>query len=75
MPNKLKENVPGSYYVTEDCICCKLCQMVAPSNFTMEEEEGHFYIYKQPESPEEEKQCIESMDHCPVDAIGKDSAE
>ena len=34
----------------------------------------HSYVYKQPESPEEEALCQEAMDGCPVEAIGSDGA-
>ena len=34
---------------------------------------GHSYVYKQPESPEEEALCKEAMEGCPVEAIGDDS--
>jgi len=35
---------------------------------------GHSYVYKQPESPEEEALCKEAMEGCPVEAIGSDGA-
>ena len=33
---------------------------------------GHSFVYKQPESPEEEALCKEAMEGCPVEAIGSD---
>jgi len=31
---------------------------------------GYSYVYKQPESPEEEARCKEAKEGCPVEAIG-----
>jgi len=33
---------------------------------------GHSFVYKQPESPDEEALCKEAMEGCPVEAIGSD---
>ena len=38
----------------------------------MDEDEGHAYVSRQPASPEEEEQCIEALEGCPVEAIGDD---
>ena len=35
-----------------------------------EHDGGYSYLYKQPDSPEEEAQCKEAMEGCPVEAIG-----
>jgi ferredoxin len=69
---KQPENVPGRYYVDEECIDCDLCREEAPDNFTRQEDEGYSYVYKQPENEEEEEMCKEAMDNCPVEAIGND---
>ena len=67
---KYSDNVPGAYYVDTQCIDCDLCRETAPDNFTRQEDEGYSYVYKQPENSEEEAQCEEAMDGCPVEAIG-----
>ena len=41
-------------------------------NFTRDEERGYSIVSKQPETPEEEAQCQEAMQNCPVEAIGDD---
>ncbi len=69
---KWPDNVPGKYYVDEECIDCSLCSEIAPDNFKINEEEGHDYVYKQPGTEEEEELCIEAMESCPVEAIGDD---
>ena len=65
-------NVPGKFYVDEECIDCSLCSEIAPDNFTIHLEEGHDYVYKQPANEREESLCLEAMDSCPVAAIGAD---
>jgi ferredoxin len=68
--NKYPESVPGKYYVDNQCIDCDLCRETAPNNFTRNEDGGYSYVCKQPESPEEEAQCKEAKEGCPVEAIG-----
>ncbi|MDW8189774.1 MAG: ferredoxin [Pseudobdellovibrionaceae bacterium] len=67
---KWKQNVKGKMFVDQSCIACDACVLTAPSNFKMDENEGHAYVFKQPETPEEEAQCREAMEGCPVEAIG-----
>jgi ferredoxin len=66
---KWPENVPGKYYVGESCIASDFCVAVAPYNFRMHDR-GYAYVFKQPETPEEERQCREALAGCPVCAIG-----
>ncbi len=70
--NRLPENVPGKFYVDDQCIDCDACRETAPGSFTRSDEKGYSYVHKQPESPDEEELCLEAMDGCPVEAIGKD---
>src|SRR3954452_24157761 len=70
--NKYGENVDGKFYVDDQCIDCDLCRETAPANFKRNDDGGHSYVYKQPESPEEEGLCKEAMEGCPVEAIGSD---
>ena len=70
--NRRPENVLGRYYVDDQCIDCDLCRQTAPMNFTRDEERGYSFVFKQPETPEEEAQCREAMQNCPVEAIGDD---
>ena len=72
--NKYPENITGSFYVDDQCIDCDLCRETAPANFTRNDDGGHSYVYKQPESAEEEALCKEAMEGCPVEAIGSDGA-
>lgn len=73
--DKWPANVKGRYYVDRTCIACDACCIAAPNNFKMDDEEGHAYVYKQPETPEEEEQCKEALSGCPVESIGDDGEE
>ncbi len=64
-------NVRGTYYVDQSCIASKFCVAAAPANFRMSDA-GHAYVYKQPETPEEEEACRQAVAGCPVDAVGDD---
>ena len=70
LENKYPENVPGKFYVDDQCIDCDLCRETAPANFTRCDDGGYSYVYKQPSTPEEEAKCVEAMEGCPVEAIG-----
>jgi ferredoxin len=68
--NRYPENLPGKYYVDNQCIDCDLCRETAPSNFGRNDDGGYSYVFKQPASEDEEKLCKEAMEGCPVEAIG-----
>lgn len=75
MPDKndaYPDNVSGKFYVDRTCIACDNCCLAAPENFKMNQNDGHAFVSKQPQTPEEESQCKEAMEHCPVEAIGND---
>lgn len=71
--DKLPDNVPGKYYVDQQCIDCDVCRDTSPANFTRNDENGYSYVYKQPESPEEIELCDEALNACPVEAIGDEA--
>jgi len=70
--DRVAESVSGKYYVDSQCIDCDVCRVTAPMNFQRSEDRGYSYVFRQPEVPEEEAQCQEAMDSCPVEAIGND---
>ena len=70
--DRLGENVAGKFYVDSQCIDCDVCRVTAPANFQRSEEKGYSYVYRQPATAEEQAQCEEAMDCCPVEAIGAD---
>jgi len=70
--DRVKENVPGSYYVDSTCIDCDVCRDTAPENFKRADEKSYSFVYKQPETDEEKAACDEAVTCCPVEAIGND---
>jgi ferredoxin len=70
--DRIAENAAGKWYVDSSCIDCDVCRTTAPNNFKANEDEGYSFVYKQPESSDEESQCSEAKASCPVEAIGDD---
>ena len=68
---KHPQNVAGRFYVTDDCLACEVCQYVAPNHFRYGEY-GMSYVFQQPTTPEEIKQCEEAVVGCPVEAVRED---
>ncbi len=66
---RIKENVPGKYSTIEKCIGCSLCYELSPRNFRMNLDEGYDFVFKQPDTQEEEASCLKAMQSCPADAI------
>ena len=65
-------NIPGKYYIKNQCIGCALCAEIAPGNIEANILEGFDFFYKQPENRDEEEACKEAMKTCPTDAICDD---
>lgn len=64
-------NAPGKYYV--DCNTCldhECCVETAPNNFRLEDLTA--YVFKQPGTSEEEAQCRQALEECPMEAIHDD---
>ncbi len=72
--DKYEDNASGKIYVDTQCIDCDLCRQTAPANFNRNQDGGYSFVAKQPDSPEEEAQCKEAMEGCPVEAIGDNGA-
>ena len=70
--DRYTDNASGKIYDDTQCIDCDVCRVTAPNNFARQEEKGYSFVTKQPDTPEEEAQCQEAMDSCPVEAIGND---
>lgn len=68
-------NVPGKYYVNDDCIGCDLCVAEDPYHFRDDKDTGFYHVYKQPTTPSEEKLCQATMEQCPVEAINTRALE
>ena len=70
LEDKYEDNVAGKFFVDEQCIDCDLCRETAPTCFNRNDDGGYSFVTKQPENEEEEEQCKEAMEGCPVEAIG-----
>jgi ferredoxin len=69
---RIQENVPGKYYVDNQCIDCDMCREAVPEVFARSQEKNQSYVFKQPSTPEEEAKCQEALADCPLEAIGDD---
>jgi len=72
--NRYPENIAGAYYVDNKCIDCDLCRETAPNSFKRNDDGGYSFVYKQPDSPEDQKLAKEAMEGCPVEAIGSNGS-
>ena len=73
--NKLAENVAGPFFVDDQCIDCDACRETAPRFFRRNDDKGYSYVYAQPTTDAEKAECLEALEGCPVEAIGKDGAD
>ena len=65
-------NLPGKFYVDDQCIAWDACVMEAPNFFTMNDDEGHAFVKLQPSTQVDLEECRSAMEACPVEAIGED---
>lgn len=72
--NRLPENVPGPFYVTDQCIDCGMCPELAPTVFRRHDHKGYSIVHHQPVTDAERQAATEAMQSCPADAIGNDGA-
>ncbi len=70
--SKYAQNLPGKFYVDEQCIACDACVLEAPRFFEMNDDDGHAYIKLQPKNQAEINECLSALEACPVEAIGDD---
>lgn len=73
--DKWADNIAGKFYVDQQCIDCDLCRETAPDFFKRSDDGGYSYVYKQPTEQEDIDKCMESLEGCPVEAIGSDGDE
>lgn len=70
--DKWPENAKGKFYVDEQCIDCDLCRETAPKFFTRNDDGGYSFVFNQPKTEQDEEECMEALEGCPVEAIGRD---
>jgi ferredoxin len=70
---KVAENVPGAFFVMDNCIDCDLCRRTAPQIFKRHSvgNSGYSFVWAQPKNEREEQLAQEAMQACPVEAIGQ----
>jgi ferredoxin len=68
--SRLAENIPGAFYITNECIDCDMCRETAPSVFKRNNDIGFSVVFNQPETEAERQQAEEALIGCPVEAIG-----
>jgi ferredoxin len=73
--DRVRENLPGAYYVDSTCIDCDVCRDTAPENFRRSDANSYSFVYKQPLTEEELAACEEAVLCCPVEAIGNDGEQ
>ena len=69
--HRIPQNVPGKFYVDDQCIYCNLCREMLPMVFR-EEPEYWASVFHQPSTAEEIRIAMEAVECCPVEAIGCD---
>jgi ferredoxin len=69
---RMADNVPGKFYIGDQCLDCDLCRETSPENFARNDAGGYSYVKKQPETPEEEARCREAMAGCCTETIHDD---
>jgi len=62
------ENVGGDFFVDTTCIDCDACRQIAPTVFA--EGQGHSFVRRQPESPDERRIAFQALLACPTGSIG-----
>ncbi len=70
-PKKVPENIPGVFYVDDQCIACDACVIETPRFFAMNSDMGYAFVKKQPKNAAEMEECENALAACPVGAIGK----
>ncbi|HEY4414566.1 MAG TPA: ferredoxin [Verrucomicrobiae bacterium] len=73
--SRLRENAPGAYYITDECIDCDMCRVTAPSIFKRQDTIGFSVAFHQPENELERLQAEEALVECPTGAIGNDGEQ
>jgi len=70
---KLDTNVPGNFYVNDQCINCDTCRQLAPDTFA--EVGDYSAVVQQPVNEAERRQANHALLACPTAAIVSESKE
>jgi glyoxylase-like metal-dependent hydrolase (beta-lactamase superfamily II)/ferredoxin len=70
---RLRENVPGDFFVDSSCIDCDACRQLAPEIFR--EASDASIVYHQPETLVETKNALMALVACPTGSIGSEKRQ
>src|SRR5262245_45805214 len=65
---RVRENVPGDFFVDSTCIDCDACRQIAPTVFGEAVETS--FVKAQPNSNTERRQALQALLACPTGSIG-----
>ncbi len=71
-PRLHPKQVPGKYWIdAHSCMFCDACTAEAPTNIRREHDSENYlaFVYRQPETLEEESDMCQAMNLCPVEAV------
>lgn len=71
-PRLHPKQVPGKYWIdAHACVFCSASSMEAPNNIRLEDNDDGYtaYVFRQPETPEEEAAMRRAMECCPTEAV------
>jgi ferredoxin len=68
------DNVPGRFYISQECILCSLCADIAPATFRLAESEDHAIVWRQPNTEAEVTLALQAVHDCGVEAV-RDNGE
>lgn len=69
LPAPRPGNVPGRFYVNNECITCAVCADVAPAHFRLGDDDEGNIVFSQPQTEAEIASCRDALEGCPVEAI------
>ena len=70
---RLKENVPGEFFVDDACIDCDTCRILAPDVFARSNLVGMSFVGTQPNSAAQVLRAKMALVACPTSAIGTEN--
>lgn len=68
--DRLRDNVPGDFFVDTTCIDCDLCRQLAPGTFARADRAGQSYVHTQPTDDAGRRRALIALVTCPTASIG-----
>ena len=70
--NRYPLNIPGKYYINNQCTDCDLCREYAPKNIRRDDRSGYSYVFKQPINQDEVDAVEKGVAGCPTEGVSND---